>query len=101
MDIIIRKGVEADLEQVLGLIKELAVYEKAPKEVTNTLEAMREDGFGKHPIFEMYVAEQNDQLIGLALYYMAYSTWKGKTLYLEDLIVTEPYRRNGVGKRLF
>ena len=101
MEVIIRKGEESDLEQVLDLIKELAVYEKAPKEVTNTLAEMREDGFGEKPIFEMYVAEQNDKLVGLALYYLAYSTWKGKTLYLEDLIVSEQYRRTGIGKRLF
>lgn len=101
MDIVIRKGTEADLPQVYALIKELAIYEKAPDEVTNTLADMYEDGFGPNAVFEFLVAESDASIIGLCLYYTAYSTWKGKMLYLEDLVVTEAYRRYGVGKKLF
>lgn len=101
MQITIRKGEFADLPQVYALIQELAHYEKAPEEVTNTLADMQEDGFGEHPVFELLVAEAEGSIIGLCLYYMAYSTWKGKMLYLEDLVVTQAYRRFGVGKQLF
>ncbi len=101
MNISIRKGIKEDLPQVHGLIQELADYEKAPDEVTNTLAAMQEDGFGANPVFEFLVAETSGNIIGIALYYMAYSTWKGKMLYLEDLVITEKYRRYGVGKQLF
>ncbi|GAA4348176.1 GNAT family N-acetyltransferase [Hymenobacter saemangeumensis] len=98
---ILRRGVEADLPQVLGLIKELAEYERAPEAVTNTLEAMRRDGFGPVPIFGFFVLERGADIIGLALFYTAYSTWKGRMLYLEDLVVTESARRGGYGKLLF
>ena len=91
-----------DLPQVHALIVELAEYEKAPQEVTNTVEDMHWDGFGENPIFKFFVAEsEEDGIVGIALYYMAYSTWKGKMLFLEDLIVTERYRRSGIGKMLF
>jgi len=101
MNITIRKGTKADLPQVHALIMELAIYERAPDEVTNTLADMQEDGFGEKPVFEFLVAEAENKIVGLCLYYMAYSTWKGKMLYLEDLVVTETYRRYGVGKKLF
>ena len=101
MNISVRKGTQEDLPQVYALIQELAAYEKAPHEVTNTLAAMQEDGFGTQPVFEFLVAEAENNVIGIALYYMAYSTWKGKMLYLEDLVITEKYRRFGVGKKLF
>jgi len=101
MNITIRKGTKADLPQVHSLIMELAIYERAPDEVTNTLADMKEDGFGENPIFEFLVAEAENKIIGLCLYYLAYSTWKGKMLFLEDLVVTETYRRYGVGKKLF
>lgn len=97
----IRKGTKADLPKVLELIKELAVYEKAPQEVTNTITMMEEDGFGSKPIFGFFVAENEKGIVGLALYYYRYSTWKGKRLYLEDIIVTEKERGNGLGKLLF
>jgi GNAT superfamily N-acetyltransferase len=99
----IRRGREADLPQVLALIQELAEYERAPQEVTNTLEDMRRDGFGPEPIFKFFVAEQEagGSIVGIALYYTAYSTWKGRMLYLEDLVVTETARGTGLGKRLF
>ncbi len=98
----LRRGVETDLPQVLGLIRELAEYERAPEAVTNTLDAMRRDGFGPAPIFGFFVLENAAaELIGLALFYTAYSTWKGRMLYLEDLVVTEAARRGGLGRLLF
>ncbi|GGG45546.1 GNAT family N-acetyltransferase [Hymenobacter glacieicola] len=98
----IRRGQEADLPQVLALIQELAEYERAPHEVTNTLADMQRDGFGPDPIFKFFVAEQlGGTIIGIALYYTAYSTWKGRMLFLEDLVVTEALRGTGIGKRLF
>ena len=98
----LRRGVEADLPQVLALIKELAEYERAPEAVTNTLAAMQRDGFGPAPIFSFFVLENSaSQIIGLALFYTAYSTWKGRMLYLEDLVVTEAARRGGFGRLLF
>lgn len=99
--IVIRKGKIEDLEQVLELIRELAVYEKAPDEVENTVEQMKMDGFGNQPVFEFFVAELPDpKIVGLALYFYSYSTWKGKCVYLEDLIVTQAYRRKGIGRLL-
>jgi len=86
---------------VLALIQELAVYERAPDAVTNTLEMMRRDGFGPAPIFGFFVLENGDDLVGLALFYTAYSTWKGRMLFLEDLVVTEAARRGGYGRQLF
>ncbi|MDQ2794574.1 MAG: GNAT family N-acetyltransferase [Bacteroidota bacterium] len=101
-NVMLRRGVEADLPQVLGLIRELAEYEKAPEAVTNTLAAMQRDGFGPEPIFRFFVLENEAaEIIGLALYYTAYSTWKGRMLYLEDLVVTEAARRGGWGRLLF
>ncbi|KUG06188.1 GNAT family N-acetyltransferase [Solirubrum puertoriconensis] len=98
----IRRGTEADLPRVHELIVELAVYERAPDEVTNTLADMRRDGFGLNPIFGFFVAETDEQgILGIALFYTGYSTWKGRMLYLEDLIVTEQARGTGIGRKLF
>lgn len=97
----IRKGVVEDLPQVLNLIKELAAYEKAPDEVVVTIDEMINWGFGKDKVFDFFVAIENDRVVGLALYYFKYSTWKGRCLFLEDIIVTEPYRGKGLGKKLF
>ncbi len=97
----IRKGVVEDLPHVLNLIKELAAYEKAPDEVVVTIDEMTNWGFGKDKVFDFFVAIENDRVIGLALYYFKYSTWKGRCLFLEDIIVTEPYRGKGLGKKLF
>jgi GNAT superfamily N-acetyltransferase len=98
----IRPGKKADLPRVLELIKELALYEKAPHEVTNTLALMEHDGFGPNPIYGFFVAEnEHNRIVGLSLYYWRYSTWKGKRLYLEDIIVTERERGAGIGKLLF
>ena len=101
MDFTIRKGIKNDLPQVMELIKELAVYEKAPNEVVVTVEQMEQDGFGKNPVFNYFVAENNKKIIGISLYYTKYSTWKGKCVFLEDIIVTEQYRKFGIGKKLF
>ena len=97
----IRVGSKKDLPRVLELVKELAEFEKAPHEVINTVELMEQDGFGTNPIFGLFVAEVEGQIIGISLYYWRYSTWKGKRLYLEDIIVTENMRGQGIGKLLF
>lgn len=97
----IRNGEKDDLPQVLELIKELAIYEKAPDEVSNTVEMMEEDGFGENPVYGFFVAETNGKIVGISIYYYRYSTWKGKRLYLEDIIVTESMRGKGIGKLLF
>ena len=101
MNLIIRKGTKEDLPQVLGLIKELAIFEKAPEAVTNTVEDMIKDGFGTHPVYGLIVAEDDGIVIGIAIYYIKYSTWKGKGVYLDDLLVTESQRGKGIGKKLF
>jgi GNAT superfamily N-acetyltransferase len=100
-NILIRKGEKKDLPALLKLIQELALFEKAPDEVTNTLSAMEEDGFGKNPVFEFFVAEFENEIAGIALFFTKYSTWKGKGIYLDDLIVTEKHRSKGIGKKLF
>lgn len=97
----IRKGTKTDLPQVLQLIKELAIYEKAEQEVIVTVNDLEKDGFGGQPLFYLFVAETDHKIIGMALYYIKYSTWKGKCVFLEDLIVTEAYRKFGIGKKLF
>jgi GNAT superfamily N-acetyltransferase len=86
---------------MLGLINELAVYEKAPDEVTVTRSHFEQSGFGKNPVWWAFVAEINNTIVGFALYYIRYSTWKGQCIYLEDFIVTENMRGNGIGKLLF
>lgn len=97
----IRTGKKADLPHVLELIRELATFEKAPQEVTNTIELMEQDGFGPNPIYGFFVGELDGTIVGISLYYWRYSTWKGKRLYLEDIIVTENVRGKGIGKLLF
>ena len=100
-DIKIRVGVKRDLPDILKLIQELADYEKAPAEVEVTVAEMENWGFGTDKIFDFFVAEKNGIIVGLALYYYKYSTWKGKCLFLEDIIVTEKMRGTGIGKLLF
>lgn len=101
MSIAIRKGESRDIPDLLKLIRELAIYEKAEHEVTNTQEMMLKDGFEANPVFGSYVAEANHQVVGIAIYYYRYSTWKGKRIYLEDIIVSESYRGKGIGRKLF
>ena len=101
MDFKIRKAKESDAKNCLELIKELALFEKALEEVENNLVQFTKDGFGSNPIYQLFVAElENGQIAGMALFYIGYSTWKGKLLYLDDLVVSEKYRGNGIGKAL-
>lgn len=101
MEVTVRKGTREDLPSVLGLIRELAEYERAADEVVVTLEDLERDGFGEYPVFGFFVAETDDKVVGMALYYVKYSTWKGRCIFLEDIIVNEKHRRNNIGKRLF
>jgi GNAT superfamily N-acetyltransferase len=101
MKVEIRKGLRRDIPGAFKLVKELAEFEKAPEEVINTIEQLEEDRFGNRPYFDFFVADLNGEIVGLALYFFSYSTWKGKSLFLDDLIVTEKYRRNGIGQKLF
>ena len=98
---IIRPGKKSDIPQVFQLIKELAEYEKALDKVSNTVEKLEEDGFGPNPVYELFVAEIENKIVGIALTYYRFSTWRGKVMYLEDLIVKEHMRRKGIGKKLF
>jgi GNAT superfamily N-acetyltransferase len=97
----IRKGRLEDMPSVLGLIKELAVFEKEPNAVEVTLADLMRDGFGENSLFHTFIAEENDQILGMALYYYRYSTWKGKTIHLEDLIVKKEKRGSGLGFKLY
>jgi len=101
MQINLRVAVKGDCPRLLELVHELAVFEKAPEEVTVTLEEFEEAGFGDKPVWKTFVAEVDGVIVGFALYYIRYSTWKGCRMYLEDLIVTESLRGKGVGKILF
>ena len=98
--VLIRDGKREDLPRALELIRELAEFEKALREVTNTKLMMEEDGFGPSPVFGFFVAEEGERIHGISLYYYRYSTWKGKRLYLEDLIVSETMRGRGLGEKL-
>ncbi len=97
----IRKGTSEDVPAAYRLIKELALYEKAPEQVTITLEELVADGFGENPIYGLFVAEVDTEVIGIALYYEKYSTWQGRCIYLEDIVVTESERGKGIGHQLF
>ena len=97
----IRKGEKEDMPAVLGLIQELAVFEKEPDAVLITAEDLVRDGFGANPLFHVFVAEVEKQIVGIALYYYRYSTWKGKTIHLEDLIVKDKMRGTGLGFALY
>lgn len=100
MQTIIRRAVKADCPQMLELIKELALYEKAPEQVTVSLQHFEESGFGKMPVWWAFVAETGGKTVAMALYYIRYSTWKGQRMYLEDIIVSEAYRGKGIGALL-
>jgi GNAT superfamily N-acetyltransferase len=97
----IRKGRIEDMPAVLGLIKELATFEKEPNAVVVTVADLERDGFGENPLFHTFIAEEKEEIIGMALYYYRYSTWKGKTIHLEDLIVKEEKRGAGLGFKLY
>lgn len=97
----IRPAIAADVSAMISLIKELALYEKAPEQVINSEDEMLMDGFGEHPIFKAFVAEKENKIIGTAICYLAYSTWKGRYIYLDDLIVTANERKTGAGTLLF
>jgi GNAT superfamily N-acetyltransferase len=101
MDFTIRKATKEDLPEVLALVTELAVYEKAGHEVTITLEELEKDGFGENPLYWIILAENEQGILGMAFYYIRYSTWKGRCLYLEDIVVKEEYRGKKIGKVLF
>ena len=101
MNIRIRKAVKEDCPRILELVKELAVYERAPNEVTVSYEHFEKSGFGSRPVWWAFVAEVDGVVQGFALFYIRFSTWKGQRMYLEDLIVTEEMRGKGLGKLLF
>ena len=102
MSITIRRSVKEDCPRLLELVKELAEYERAPDEVTVTLEHFIESGFGEKPVWLAFVAEEvGGKVAGFALYYIRYSTWKGQRMYLEDILVTNEMRGKGIGKLLF
>lgn len=98
---IIRKGQEKDMVAVLDLIRELAAFENEPDAVVVTVDELTRDGFGNSPLFQTFVAEVDGVIIGMALFYYRYSTWKGKTIHLEDLIVKEERRGTGAGSALY
>lgn len=114
MDVTIRDGLREDLPGVFRLINELAVYEKAPEEVNTNLEELEKDGFGEGSLFKILIAEANkenssqiesrlheDRVTGMVLYYFGYSTWKGKMLYVDDIVVQENFRKMKIGSKLF
>jgi GNAT superfamily N-acetyltransferase len=101
MNISIRKAKKEDCPRIMELVTELAVYERAPNEVTVSLEHFEKSGFGSKPVWWAFVAEVDGKIEGFALFYIRFSTWKGQRMYLEDLIVTEEMRGKGLGKLLF
>lgn len=101
MDFIVRKAVKADMPAVLKLIKELAAFEKEPDAVTTTVDTLEKEGFGENPLFHCFVAEAEGKIEGMALVYYRFSTWKGRTIHLEDLIVREQKRGTGMGNALY
>jgi GNAT superfamily N-acetyltransferase len=98
---ILRVAVKADCARILELIIELAIFEKEPDAVTETLTELEDAGFGPNPVWKAFVVEEDGIIVGFALYYIRYSTWKGQRLYLEDLVITESHRGKGLGKLLF
>ena len=98
---LIRRALKEDCGRLLELVKELALYERAPEQVTVSLEEFEQAGFSEKPVWWAFVAEENGYIAGFALYYIRYSTWKGCRMYLEDILVTEEHRGKGIGKLLF
>ena len=101
MEFQVRKATKNDMPSVLKLINELAVYEREPDAVEVAVADLERDGFGDQALFNCFVAEAEDKIVGMALFYNRYSTWKGKTIHLEDLIVNEDYRGKGIGMQLY
>ncbi|WP_334056520.1 GNAT family N-acetyltransferase [Polaribacter sp. P097] len=101
MSFTIRRGLKEDMQSVHNLIMELAIFEKEPDAVEITVDDLIKDGFSEKPRFKIFVAEENETIIGIALFYERYSTWKGKTIHLEDLIVTKKRQKIGAGKALY
>lgn len=100
MKIEIRKACREDAAEIIGLIKELAVFEKQPNAVITSEIDILENAFSTHPLIYIYIAASDDQILGMALFFYSFSTWKGKSIHLEDLIVKERYRGHGIGKKL-
>ena len=100
-NIIVREAKKEDVDRIYYLIKQLAIFEKEENAVKISPEELEKDGFGDHPFYKCIVAEYENEVIAFALYYIRYSTWKGKSVYLEDFLVDEKYRSKGVGKILF
>lgn len=96
----IREAISTDCKAIFDLITELAIFEKAPEMVSNTPEQLLKDGFGPNPLYTCFIAEYNGEIVGMSFCYTRYSTWIGKVLYLEDLIVTESKRHLGIGSAL-
>ena len=101
MNFTIRKGRIEDASAILGLIKELALFEKEPEAVVVTVEDIKREGFGENPFFQTLIAEKEGEIVGMALYYYRFSTWKGKTIHLEDLIVKQAMRGQNIGGVLY
>lgn len=99
-DMVIRKALRTDCPRMMELVRELALYERAPEQVTVSLSHFEESGFGAHPVWWAFVAEVEGTVQGMALYYIRYSTWKGQRMYLEDLVVSEAFRGRGIGAAL-
>jgi GNAT superfamily N-acetyltransferase len=100
MNVQIRRALRDDCPRLLELVQELAEFERAPNEVTVSLQHFENSGFGEHPVWWAFVAETDGKIVGFALYYIRYSTWKGQRMYLEDIIVTNEWRGKGIGKLL-
>lgn len=101
MNVNIRHGFKEDMPSILNLIKELAIYEKAEGEVVNRVECLEKYGACKTPLFKSIIADYNQEVIGMVLYYYCFSSWKGKMLYIDDIVVRNKFRRRGIGKKLF
>ncbi len=101
MEIKIREGKKEDVPAALDLVKELALFEKAPEQVITNVEQMVADGFGENPVYKLLVAEVENNVVAVAIYFIKYSTWKGKGIYLDDIVVKENLRGKGIGKKLF
>lgn len=101
MPVTVRNGTADDMKNVHALVMQLAIFEKAPEEVITDVETLQKDGYGERDNFRTLIAEdENKQVIGICLYYIAYSSWKGRILFLDDIVVDEPYRSQGVGTLL-